>query len=199
MKKKLTTLALLGGLIASPFAWADWKVNEAQSHFTFQSVKAAQVGPDAATEVHRFKRIEGKLKKDGSFELTLPIKGLATGIEIRDERMMEMLFNSSAYPAIQVKGTVDAAYLSGQQPGQFKDVDVEAELTILDQTHPVKTTLRYTALDNDRFMVSTLDPIIVNGNDFTLTEGIVSLREIANLAFISHTVPVNFDLVFDQD
>lgn len=199
MKKKLTTLALLGGLLTSPFAWADWKVNDEQSHFSFLSVKAAKVGPDAATEVHRFKDLQGSLKKDGSFELSIPIKGLATGIEIRDERMMEMLFKESTYAAIQIKGAVDTAHLHDTKVGQFNDVQVEAELSILDQTHPVKTTLRYTALDNDRFMVSTLDPIIVNGNEFNLSEGIISLREIAGLAFISHTVPVNFNLVFDQN
>ncbi|MEZ2720782.1 YceI family protein [Paenalcaligenes hominis] len=199
MKKKLTTLALLGGLLTSPFAWADWKVNDEQSHFSFLSVKAAKVGPDAATEVHRFKHIQGNLKKDGSFELSIPIKGLATGIEIRDERMMEMLFKESTYAAIAIKGAVDASQLSAHKAGQFKDIEVEAELTILDQTHPIKTTLRYTALDNDRFMVSTLNPIIINGNEFNLSEGLVSLREIAGLAFISHTVPVDFDLIFDPE
>lgn len=197
MKKKLSTIALMSGLLASPFAWADWHINDAQSNFNFLSVKAAQVGPEAATEIHRFKQFDGSLAKDGSFEFSIPVQSLATGIEIRDERMLDQLFQQATYSAVKLKGKVAAAELTALKPGEFKDVELEADLSILDQTHPIKTKVRYVALENQRFMVNTLEPIIINGNEFNLSEGIVSLREIAGLAFIAHTVPVNFSLVFE--
>ncbi len=196
MKKKLSSLILMSGLLSSPLAWADWHINDAQSNFNFSSVKAAQVGPDAITEVHQFQQLEGSLKKDGTFEFSIPVQSLNTGIEIRDERMLDKLFQHTNHAAIQITGQVDLATLGDLKPGEWQDLELESTLTLLGQSHPIKAHVRYIDLGNQRFMVNTLEPIIVNGNEFGLSEGIVSLQEIAGLAFIAHTVPVNFSLVF---
>jgi len=53
-------------------------------------------------------------------------------------------------------------------------------------------------LVDNRLLVRSTTPIIIDAQDYDLTEGIEMLRAVAKLPSISHAVPVSYSLVFEK-
>jgi hypothetical protein len=53
-----------------------------------------------------------------------------------------------------------------------------------------------TRLDDRRFQVVTLEPLVLNAEDFDLAPGLTALRKVAGLSAISLSVPVGAVLIF---
>ena len=63
-----------------------------------------------------------------------------------------------------------------------------------DGTAPAE--LLATRLDDRRFQVVTLEPLVINAEDFDLLPGLESLRKFARLKSINPSVPVSAVLIF---
>jgi len=100
--KKWIGIAALASLVSFSCA-AQWQVTEQDSRVSFVSVKKGDIA-----EVHHFKQLNGVLKDDGQFELTIPLMSVATGIDIRDERMQNLLFEVSLFPELKLSSQVDS-------------------------------------------------------------------------------------------
>lgn len=61
--------------------------------------------------------------------------------------------------------------------------DVEAEVTVV-------------KLQDNRWLISSAKPVILNASDFNMIDGINTLRELAGLSSIATAIPVTFELVF---
>lgn len=55
-----------------------------------------------------------------------------------------------------------------------------------------------TKISDNKLMVSSFQPIIINANEFGLVAGVEKLRDIAGLSSISQAVPVSFVLTLMQ-
>ena len=53
-------------------------------------------------------------------------------------------------------------------------------------------------VDKDYLVVSAINPLLIQVSDYTLVKGIAKLRELVGLDSIGLTVPVTFNLVFEQ-
>lgn len=62
--------------------------------------------------------------------------------------------------------------------------------------HTYDAELLATRLDDRRFQVVTLEPLVLNAEDFGLAPGVDSLRKVAGLSGISLSVPVGAVLIF---
>jgi len=60
------------------------------------------------------------------------------------------------------------------------------------------TEVRVVKLAKNRILAVSVNPIIVNADQYNLLEGVEKLREVANLPSISTAVPVTFSLIFKQ-
>ena len=60
-----------------------------------------------------------------------------------------------------------------------------------------RSELLVTRLDDRRFQVVTLAPLVLNAADFGLAEGLENLRALAGLPAISLAVPVSAVLIFN--
>lgn len=187
-----TTAATLAMLIA-PFGLADWQINNDQSRLSFVSTKASHVG-----EVHTFTTLNGGIKDSGEVAITIPLTSLDTGIEIRNDRMQSMLFESGSFPNATLSATVDSAQLDSLAVGAVSQQTISANLNLHDQTIELELPVVIAKLADNRLLVSSWKPVILNAGDFALTEGIEKLRTVAGLPSISHAVPVNFVLVLDH-
>lgn len=172
---------------------ADWSLNLEDSSFSFASIKK-----NHAYEVHTFRRFEGSIDKAGEAELVLDLASVQTGIEIRDQRMQTMLFDTPKFPAASYRVKVDPSQLETLKPGQRLSLNAQGSLSILGIEKPLSAPLNVFKLGDDRIQVNTARPIALKAQDFGLDSGIEALRKIANLPVISLTVPVNFSLVFDK-
>ena len=183
----LTSIALLAGS-----AQAQWSLDNSASTLSFVTVKADHVG-----EVHTFDQLSGSIDDRGNVEIMVELASVNTLIDIRNERMQNMLFETNLFPRAMITGDVDLASFVEMSPGASITAQVEFELDIHGVSNSYNTELIVTRLANGVF-ASTSKPIIVTAASHGLVDGVEALREIAGLPSISRSVPVTFNVVFDE-
>lgn len=183
----LTSIALLAGS-----AQAQWSLDNSASTLSFVTVKADHVG-----EVHTFDQLSGSIDDRGNVEIMVELASVNTLIDIRNERMQSMLFETNLFPRAMITGDVDLASFVEMSPGASITAQVEFELDIHGVSNSYNTELIVTRLVNG-VVASTSKPIIVTAASHGLVDGVEALREIAGLPSISRSVPVTFNVVFDE-
>ena len=183
----LTSIALLAGS-----AQAQWSLDNSASTLSFVTVKADHVG-----EVHTFDQLSGSIDDRGNVEIMVELASVNTLIDIRNERMQNMLFETNLFPRAMITGDVDLASFVEMSPGASITAQVEFELDIHGVSNSYNTELIVTRLVNG-VVASTSKPIIVTAASHGLVDGVEALREIAGLPSISRSVPVTFNVVFDE-
>ena len=188
----LTALAL-GAVLASP-AYAGWTLDNDASRINFVSTKA-----NTAAEVHTFGTLNGTVDDDGNATLSIDLNTVDTAIEIRDERMRSMLFETEQFPTATLAATIDMAVVSRLAAGDTADLTTEGQLMVHGTTSSITFDITVSRLTDDRILVASRKPVIVNASQVGLLAGVEKLREVAGLPSISPAVPVSFVLAFDQD
>jgi len=187
---RLAIITLL--VLANAPAVADWVLNPDASTLKFVSTKA-----NTAAEVHSFGTLEGGVDGKGNATVTIDLDSVDTSVEIRDQRMREMLFETDRYPTATVAATIDTTRIEALDAGERAQFVTEAQLLIHDTNLSLTLDLAVTRLDDSRLVVSSRAPVIVNAGQSGLAAGVEKLREVAGLPSISPAVPVTFDLTFD--
>lgn len=191
MKKWICLLAL--SAFSLPALSGSWQVNSQDSRVSFVSVKKGDIA-----EVHYFKEVNGSLDGSGDFVLTIPLISVNTGVEIRDERMQSMLFEVAQFPQMTLSSRIDPAGLESIKAGEVSAMSIEAKINLHGKTQIKVFNVLVAKLSETKIVVSSLQPVVVNGSEFELTAGIEKLREIAGLSAISQAVPVSFVLTLDK-
>ena len=169
----LTSIALLAGS-----AQAQWSLDNSASTLSFVTVKADHVG-----EVHTFDQLSGSIDDRGNVEIMVELASVNTLIDIRNERMQNMLFETNLFPRAMITGDVDLASFVEMSPGASITAQVEFELDIHGVSNSYNTELIVTRLANGVF-ASTSKPIIVTAASHGLVDGVEALREIAGLRYL---------------
>ncbi len=183
----LCLLALSGQAMATEESWT---LNAKDSSLHLVSVKKNSVG-----EVFHFSSLHGAIEQ-GEARLDIDLASISSGVEIRDQRMRKHLFEVTRFATATVVLPVNPDWLH-IAPGDFRDVKVEATLSLHGVTRSVPASLRIVGLQ-DGLMVGTLRPILVQAKDFGLDGGIETLRALAKLSSIVQVVPVDLQLHFQR-
>lgn len=181
-------LAGSGGALA-----AAWSLNSGLSHLSFGSIKSGDIG-----EVHHFRKLSGEVDGSGKATITIDLGSVETAIDIRNERMREILFHVAEFPAAKVTASVDMAALEALKPGESTVRDMTATLSLVGESNDISTPTMVTRLSENRVMVQPLGLIILDAGAYDLANGVEKLREIAGLESISKAVPTAFTFVFDR-
>ncbi|SEA38880.1 YceI family protein [Alkalimonas amylolytica] len=189
MKALFSSLALLVSLSTQ----ASWQLDNSQSRLDFVSLKN-----EVAAEVHQFSQLKGHWQDDGSLSIEIAVAGLQTHIPIRDDRMWQYLFQLDDYPLITATGTVSPDAVADLAVGSSKSLRVPLQLTIVGQSQRVQSEVLVTRLGESTIQVHTQAPVMVNGAQFGLTEGLNRLRDLAGLQSINPMVPVTFTVRFEK-
>ena len=189
-KKKVAFLPSIALLAGS--AQAQWSLDNSASTLSFVTVKADHVG-----EVHTFDQLSGSIDDRGNVEIMVELASVNTLIDIRNERMQSMLFETNLFPRAMITGDVDLASFTEMSPGASITAQLEFGLDIHGVSNSYNTELIVTRLVNG-VVASTSKPIIVTAASHGLVDGVEALREIAGLPSISRSVPVTFNVVFDE-
>lgn len=189
---KLIGIAALSVLISFS-CFAQWQVTEQGSRVSFVSVKKGDIA-----EVHHFKQLKGMLNDNGQFELTVPLVSVATGIDVRDERMQNLLFEVSLYPELKLSSQVDSKMLKELAVGESKLAEIDGKIALHGKQQTKTFSVILTKVSDNKLMVSSFQPIIINANEFGLVAGVDKLRDIAGLSSISQAVPVSFVLTLTK-
>jgi len=158
------------------------------SSLSFVSVKKGTVG-----EVHTIDKLSGSLSNDGNLVVKLDLSSVNTGIDIRNERMLEHLFETKNNPIATI-----SAKISGGRPANGVST-ITGTLNL--DLHGIKKDIDFNVVavkSGDNLVVSSAKPIIIQASDFKLVAGIQKLQELAKLPSIATAIPVNFILVFTK-
>lgn len=189
-----TRLMLLLLLTSPASVLADWTLDNDASSLAYVTTKA-----NAAAEVNHFEYMSGSIDESGDALLEIDLNSVNTLVEIRDERMREILFETGNYPTAIAQMKVDMSTISGLGVGKTTTIAGEAMLSLRDAEISLTASLLVVRLAENRLLVSTNKPLIVNASQVGLLAGIEKLRELAGLPSISPAVPVTFSLVFEQE
>lgn len=170
-----------------------WSLDPDQSHVAFVSVKAAEIA-----EVHRFGPLSGGVSKAGTVRVVIDLSTVETGVDIRNERMREMFFETGTYPEATITADLDPAAYERMNPSERSLETIEISLSLHGATATMPADVFVTRVGKDRVLVETAEPIVVRAADFGLGEGVEALREVAGLPSIAPEVPVTASLVFER-
>ncbi|MCF5713290.1 YceI family protein [Pseudomonas tremae] len=182
----LVTLAA----VALP-AQANWYLDNESSRLSFTSTKNADIA-----EVHRFLVLHGKVDNNGLAEVGIETDSVSTGIPLRDERLREQVFQVRKFPAAQITAQLDMRPINDLAPGAQLELRLPLSVSLRGKTHTYNAELLATRLDERRFQVVTLEPLVVHAQDFDLVPDFTALRDAAGLSAISLSVPVRAVLIF---
>lgn len=182
------------GLAFSQQALASWHLDPLHSELHFVTVKNS-----AVTEVHSFRTIDGMINNQGVAVVDIDLASVNTHIEIRDERIKDMLFNVVNYPEASLSAQVDLKVLNGMKVGEIKTVPLTVDLSLHDHQQKIDTKVSVTALNDGAFQVNTLQPIIINTAQFELSDGVKALQDVAKLDSIATSIPVTAQFVFQPE
>jgi hypothetical protein len=109
-----------------------------------------------------------------------------------------MLFEAQTYPMANITANLTLDPMLALAVGQ----SMTQEITLTIDLHGISQT-RATVLNVERqastvFVVTNIEPLLIDVADFELVDGFQALREIAGLKSITPIVPVNFSLKFLQ-
>ena len=184
--------ALLAAILFTGVAQARWSLDNDASSLSFVTVKAEHVA-----EAHTFDSLSGTIGDDGGVEISIELASVNTMIPIRNERMQEMLFETNLFPDATISGSINLDALTGMDAGSSVARQIDFELSLHGQSVALAADVQITRT-GEGVIVSTLKPIIVMADSFSLVAGVEKLREVAGLPGISRAVPVSFTVVFEE-
>lgn len=184
----LTFLLLAGAALS---ARADWYLDGESSRLSFVSTKNANV-----SEVQRFLVLHGKVDPEGLAQVEVELESINSGIPLRDERMRKELFQIDRFPDALITTKIDLRPINDLAPGAQLELRLPLTVDLHGKQHQYQAELLATRLDDRRFQVVSLEPLVINAEDFDLAPGLEALRKMAGLSAVSLSVPVSAVLIF---
>ena len=181
---------LLLAAIAVPVQ-AAWYLDNESSRLSFVTTKNTDV-----SEVQRFLVLHGKVDEKGAAQLEVELESINSGIPLRDERMRNDLFQIKTYPDAQINAQINLQPINDLATGAQLELRLPLSVTLHGKTQTYNAELLATRLDDRRFQVVTLEPLVLHAKDFDLLTGVETLRKAAGLDAISLSVPVGAVLIF---
>jgi len=172
-------------------AQADWYLDNESSRLSFISTKNGKL-----SEVHRFLTLHGQIDETGKANLRVELDSASTSIPLRDERLRTLLFDTQRFPEALVNAQLDLAPIANLAPGAQLELRLPLTVELHGQTQAYSAELLATRLDEQRFQVVTLAPLVLQVEDFGLADGLEGLRKAAGVSTISWSVPVGAVLIF---
>ncbi len=191
IRNYLLILALSPLLLVNA-AQAQWSLENGASELSFVTVKA-----DNVAEAHTFDLMSGTIDNDGTVAISIELASVNTMIDIRNERMQAMLFETAMFPNAAITAKVDLAAITAMETGSSSVAALEFSLELHGASKSYTADVMLTRLTTG-VAATTLKPVIVTADSFALVAGVERLREVAGLTRISNAVPVSFTVVFTQ-
>ena len=183
--------ALLLTLGVSLSAQASWYLDGESSRLSFITTQNAN-----SADVHRFLVLHGKVDRKGHAQLRIEMDSVNSAVPLRDERMRDVLFDFKHFPEAQITAQINLQPINELAPGAQVELRLPVTVSLRGKQHTYEAELLATRLDEQRFQVVTLEPLILQAEDFGLQPELETLRKSAGLSAISFSVPVNAVLIF---
>lgn len=176
-----------------PLTGSAWQLDVETSYLSFVSIKSGDIA-----EVHRFTGLSGSVSPEGQAELIVFLDTVETGIDIRNERMREHLFQTGTWPEARITTQLNPAPFASMEAGDRLTLPLTFNIDLHGQSLDVDADVIITAIDGGEVLVETAAPVLIHAADFQLTEGLATLQDLASLPSITPVVPVTVSLAFQR-
>ena len=190
MRKFNQALAAIVMMAATGASAEGWTLDGGNSVVSFGSIKNDYNG-----EAHTFSDLSGTVAPDGTATVEIGLASVQTNIDIRNERMIEHVFQNA--PTATLKAKVDMTAFEGLAIGESTVTEIEGDVSLLGVDAPVYMDVFVMRLDDENVMVTTHSMMFVSTEDLGIDAGIDTLQELAGLDGITRTTPVTFRLMFN--
>lgn len=204
MSKKWIALGIIAGVLAlAGLGWyffysqgvpGFWALDSEASAFYFSSTKNGDI-----EERHTFHNLDGNADFTGDFLIRIDLASVDTGVEIRDERMRDILFETAKYPVARIEGKFALGDLAEVAVGETVKRTFAVTLSLHGVEKEMDIAVNFERMKWDRVKITPAGGIVIQAGDFNLESGLETLRGIVGLESISPRVPIDFTLVFDGD
>ena len=191
MTKYLVGAALALCLTATASFAQEWTLNPEDSRLAFGSIKNGYNG-----EAHTFEGLTGTVSRKGVVAIEIPLNGVSTNIDIRNERLVEHVFNSIPSATLSAKLEMDA--LTAMRPGDTKTMEMDATLSLLGNDVDVFTEVFVARLSGRSVLVTTNDMLFLDMDELGIDSGIDMLQELASFDSIARATPITIRFVFER-
>jgi len=185
-------ILLLIGLVAFP-ALSHWQLDNQHSSLSFISIKNTDVA-----EAHHFNELSGSLTSDGQISFIIDLLSVDTNVAIRNERMRQFLFNTKLYPTANFNAQLEMKKFNLIAVGQAGLLTLAGEINLHGRKQKMSVDVLVAKLSEKSFVVSSMKPVLVNAQQFGLSDGVKKLQQLAKLPRISEAVPLSFVLTFNE-
>ncbi|MES2623924.1 MAG: YceI family protein [Pseudomonadota bacterium] len=183
--------AMLFLLLAASQSHAEWALDGGASSFFYVTTKAA-----AVTEINSFSGLSGGISDAGKASLVIDLATVDTAVDIRNQRMREIVFQVANFPSATVSLDVDEEALSSMSAGVSTTGSYTAQVALHGMTADVLADLQITKLEDDSVLVQVARPLVVAAATFGLQAGVDELQKVASLPSITPGVVIDFTLVY---
>lgn len=184
---------LVATSLFSSAAHADWALDAENSNISYGTVKNDMIG-----ESNTFKTISGSLSDNGHINVDIDLASVDTLLELRDERMRDIVFKVSEYATAKLSGDMNLQAHETQDVGTSRVIEATVGLEFVGQKIDHDVMLVVTRLAENKVMVTPHGVMFLDADDYDLVDAIETLRELAGLDTIATVVPMSFYLTFTK-
>ena len=192
MKLLLKAVTIASAIVATPALATSWTLAPESSHLAYGTIKKDTVG-----EVNSFTNLSGHVSPDGKVEIEIDLSSVETNIDIRNERMIEYVFQKAGTATLTAE--FDMQEVSNLGVGESSIVEAEASLSLVGTSVEFDAEMFVARLSETSVMVSTNTMVFISTEDAGVNAGVDKLMELADLPGITRTVPVTARLIFNKD
>ena len=179
-------------LTFSQSSFAGWTLNPVDSALYYITSKAA-----AVSEMNSFTELSGSIDDAGNGSLAISLSSVDTAVDIRNERMRDIVFQVTNYPIASISVKAEGAMLSAMSAGETVQATFDAVIDLHGMQQSMPVELAVNKQESGGLLIVLAKPLIINAASFGLAESVEQLREIAGLPSINNNVVVDFTLQFD--
>lgn len=191
-KLKLVALAAAFAALGGMATAQSWTLNGEASKVAFGSIKSNEVG-----EVHSFSGLSGSAQPDGTVMVEIDLSTVETLIDIRNERMVEYVFQN--VPKAVINAEIEMEEVNGLGVGESTVVEAFGSLTLVGNELDIDAEMYVLRVSETQVMVTTNDMIMLSTEEIGINAGVDKLMELAELPSITRVSPVTLRLMFDLD
>ena len=175
----------------SLIAHSEWVVDTKNSHVGFASVKNKTIA-----ENHRLTGLTGSVGSDGEALVSIDLATVETLVPIRNERIREILFDVANFPSATIQTKLDMGQINSISSGETEGLRIPLSIGLKSIKISKSVMVNVVRSGENIYDVASADPIMIRASDFSLLDGVKTLKEMAGLQSIEPVVPVTFNLRF---
>jgi uncharacterized Zn-binding protein involved in type VI secretion len=173
-----------------------WQLQGASSSVHYVSMKK-----DHVAEVNTFvaaagepAALSGSITNTGEVVFAIDLNDVATGVDIRNSRLLSLLFETELLPTAYFHTNIDVAALAEMSEGAIQFTTLDGNISLHGIRQAVTADVIIVKKTATEISVATVKPVQIDSKQFDMAGGIEALRVVANLSTIGEVVPIYFQL-----